>query len=272
MSHGGRQLHREEHPEAAFGMEEAGMSFRYSFDLELCAGEWERLASEDPMWAILTNEGKDVRRWSVDEFFATGEEEIRALLAELASLGLRLPAGRALDFGCGIGRLTQALGKRFEEIHGVDVSETMITLARRHDCLGDKCIYHLNFRPHLGVFDSNSFDFVYSSLVLQHIPPGLALHYVAEFVRVLKPGGLAVFQTISPTPLRRAIPDWCLRALRVLRRRTPVMGMYALPRAAVEKAVTNAGGTIEHVSATRNSDMGWRWVSCRFHVRKSRRR
>jgi hypothetical protein len=39
-----------------------------------------------------------------------------------------------------------------------------------------------------------SFDFIYSDIALQHIPPDQSRAYIAEFLRVLRPGGLAVFQ------------------------------------------------------------------------------
>ena len=42
------------------------------------------------------------------------------------------PAARrsALDFGCGIGRLSQALAEHFDQVYGVDISPKMIELAR----------------------------------------------------------------------------------------------------------------------------------------------
>jgi hypothetical protein len=52
----------------------------------------------------------------------------------------------------------------------------------------------VNARPDLAVLPSLSFDFIYSDIALQHIPPDQSRAYIAEFMRVLKPGGLAVFQ------------------------------------------------------------------------------
>jgi cyclopropane fatty-acyl-phospholipid synthase-like methyltransferase len=49
------------------------------------------------------------RRWTTEEFFATGVTEIAALMAEARGFGLPASRRRALDFGCGLGRLTQAL-------------------------------------------------------------------------------------------------------------------------------------------------------------------
>ncbi len=41
--------------------------------------------------------------------------------------------GKALDFGCGVGRLTQALADYFNEVAGVDVSPTMVNKALEYN-------------------------------------------------------------------------------------------------------------------------------------------
>src|SRR5512147_2288602 len=95
------------------------------------AGEfWEDAAQRDPLWAILSDPTKRGRQWDLGEFFETGRREISLLLYQLRQLGHPPSAGRALDFGCGVGRLTQALAATFAEVVGVDVSPTMIRLAR----------------------------------------------------------------------------------------------------------------------------------------------
>lgn len=70
---------------------------------------WTRLGEKDPFWAILTNPEYKDGNWSVDPFFISGELEIQAILAEIKSLGHSLTTHRVLDFGCGVGRLSQAL-------------------------------------------------------------------------------------------------------------------------------------------------------------------
>jgi len=114
--------------------------------------------------------------------------------------------GRALDFGCGVGRLTQALGAAFERADGVDISETMIDLAREHNQLGDRCAYHVNLASDLALFPDASFDFVFSTIVLQHNPPAAATHYIEEFGRILAPGGIAVFDMTAELA-GRSLPD-----------------------------------------------------------------
>jgi len=155
---------------------------------------YEKLGKDDPLYAALSfHETKD-KRWDPEVFFARGHDEIGAGLEFLSSQGLEPVRGRALDFGCGAGRLTQALCGEFDEVVGVDISSSMIETANRFNRHGEHCSYLVNTTDHLPMLDDMSFDFVYSNITLQHIPPEASTRYVAEFVRLLKPGGVALFQ------------------------------------------------------------------------------
>jgi SAM-dependent methyltransferase len=158
---------------------------------------WERLGRHDPFWAVLTDPDKRGGGWDVSEFFRSGVEEIDSALARASALGVLVARRRALDFGCGAGRLTQALAPHFARCDGVDISASMLRLAREHNRYPDRCTYHLNAAPDLALFEDESFDFVYSTLVLQHMEPRYSTHYMRELVRVLAPGGLLVFQLPS---------------------------------------------------------------------------
>jgi SAM-dependent methyltransferase len=76
----------------------------------------------------------------------------------------------------------------------------MIAEANKYNRQGDRCRYVLNDRSNLAVFPDNSFDFIYSSIVLQHMRPEYSKAYMREMVRVLSPGGVVVFQL--PAKLR----------------------------------------------------------------------
>jgi SAM-dependent methyltransferase len=158
---------------------------------------WDRFGRSDPFWAVLTDPGKRGGRWSQQEFFESGAQEVAAVLQRAAALGLDVPRDRALDFGCGAGRLTQALADHFASADGVDVAPSMVRLARRLNRHGARCRYHLNHAADLALFRDACFSFVYSVLVLQHMEPALAAGYAREFLRVLAPGGLLVFQVPS---------------------------------------------------------------------------
>jgi SAM-dependent methyltransferase len=161
---------------------------------------WDNLGKWDPLWAILTQEDKINRGWKPEEFFKTGEDEIAEVLRQVDRLIPGLSRRKALDFGCGVGRLTQALGRHFEECHGVDIAPSMIKLARKHNRWGKRCQYYVNDRDDLRIFRDNTFDFIYSNFVLQHMKPDYSKAYLREFLRVLAPGGLIVFQLTSERP------------------------------------------------------------------------
>jgi SAM-dependent methyltransferase len=105
-------------------------------DLRKLERVWHNLGRQDPFWAALTDTDKQHGGWSRDEFFETGSAEIDATSRPPAATDGRSDAG-ALDFGCGAGRLTQALAARFDRVDGVDISRSMIAReagqsARRH--------------------------------------------------------------------------------------------------------------------------------------------
>jgi SAM-dependent methyltransferase len=177
---------------------------------------WDEFGKRDAFWAILNHADKKNGRWRREEFFETGREEIEQVLAGAA---VRLPGARrgvALDFGCGVGRLTQALCRHFSRCHGVDIAASMIELARQYNQFGDRCRYHVNTRNDLRLFGNDTFDFIYTSLVLQHMSPAHARRYMEEFLRVLAPGGLLVFQIpseVAITPLPASGYRACIHVL-----------------------------------------------------------
>src|ERR1700741_1477973 len=122
---------------------------------------WQSLGTDDPLWAILSDPRAKGGKWSVDEFLRTGQIEIELVFSWLGEQGLTaISYGRALDFGCGAGRLTQALAKRFDRCTGVDVAASMLEAARKLDPPRN-CEFVLNERSDLRVFPDQSFDFIY---------------------------------------------------------------------------------------------------------------
>lgn len=218
-------------------------------------GVFEELGREDPMYAALSRNDYRGNRWDPEAFFATGRTEIADVLSYVSGLGLRLKLERALDFGCAVGRLTQALADHFREVVGVDIAASMVERAREYNRYGGRVTYLASAAPDLALFDSASFDFIYSNKVLQHIPPEHQLGYMSEFVRVLRPGGIAVFQTrngpvIQPRTLRgllyRLNRTYFRRFAQRVRGR-PAYEMHYVARSRVQEAIDAAGGRIVDV-------------------------
>src|SRR5580658_866310 len=154
--------------------------------------DWNARAREDARYYVAfgSRESDDAA------FFATATEVINRLEWELRRVSLAERGDwRALEIGCGPGRLMRPMSRHFVEIHGVDVSDEMIALAREK--LGDiaHAHAHVSDGSTLAAFGDELFDFVYSYAVFQHIPSrDVVFAYLREARRALKTGGLAVFQ------------------------------------------------------------------------------
>jgi ubiquinone/menaquinone biosynthesis C-methylase UbiE len=158
---------------------------------------WNRFGETDPLWAIISQHDKSRNRWQIDEFLRTGEADVAGVMENIRSLVINLRLSRALDFGCGVGRLTQALANHFEEVCGVDIAPSMIRLAKSYNRHGEKCRFYVNDRADLRLFDGATFDFIYSLITLQHMEPQYAKAYLREFLRLLGRQGVLVFQMPS---------------------------------------------------------------------------
>jgi SAM-dependent methyltransferase len=174
---------------------------------------WERFAREDPLHYI---DPAVSRGMSIEQFVASGEPLVAAALEWAAPL----PGHeRALEIGCGVGRFTAALARRFERVDAVDVSPTMIALAGRLG-LPANAHLHVGTGQDLAGLPDGAFDLAFSHLVFQHIADRSAIaSYLRELARTLAPGGIAVLQfdtrprSAAATALH-ALPDPLLPRLR----------------------------------------------------------
>ncbi len=206
---------------------------------------WDYLAHKDPLWAILSEPSKKNNRWQIDEFLAHGSNEICNTLRFLTRIGATpVDFESALDFGCGVGRLTRPLANHFTQVVGVDASPTMLSQARELHSATSNIEFVLNETPDLRRFADDSVSFLYSALVLQHITYPESLGYVREFLRIVKPGGIVFFQT--PTLDRTPLPIKIVRAgvRRTMRRlRVPFERFYihmnAIPFAELSRAASD---------------------------------
>jgi len=235
--------------------------------------DWDAFGRSDPFWAILTLPEKRANPWQAQEFFETGLREIEELMRYIGSLGGSLHRRKALDFGCGVGRLTQALAGHFTEVHGVDVAPSMIELAEKYNRQGTGCRYHLNDVPSLRLFPDDTFDLIYSNITLQHIDPKDTRQYLKEFVRVLAPRGLAIFQlpsrAASPAKqfVKRTLAVTILRLCRTVGYlRRPIIVMHSLKQEEVRRLIDESGGRIIDIQDYQSAGEGW--FSHRYCVTK----
>jgi SAM-dependent methyltransferase len=162
------------------------------------AAEWEDLARREPHFSVLTDAGNDV---PTATFFDTGEADISALLATIASLLPRAaPLTSVLDFGCGAGRLTLPLARRAARVVACDLSPTMLLHARQNAERAG--LHNISFMlsGELPQLAPASFDFVCSLLVLQYVPVADGYTLIARLVGLLAPGGLAALHLTVQRP------------------------------------------------------------------------
>ena len=235
---------------------------------------WDTLGSTDPLWAILTDPSKAGNRWEAGEFFSTGVAEIQEMMRWLEAIYPLPSRRRALDFGCGVGRLTQPLAGFFDEAVGVDVAPSMIRLANKYNRYPDRCRYVLNEAEHLRCFEDATFDLIYSGLTLQHMQPRYTRGYLAEFARILRPGGALVFQLPSERS-RKGLTVIAGRIIyylyvnvyrRFIRRGDALMLMFGLPREEVLRLLLGKG--CEPLVVEPDASAGPEWVGYRYFVFK----
>lgn len=160
------------------------------------AADWEELARREPYFPVHTHEG----RLASDEFFATGEADVAALLdAITAVLGREIALTSVLDFGSGAGRLTLPLARRARHVVACDVAPTMLVHARRNAEHAGLHNVELVSTAELPQLQPASFDFIVSLLVLQYIAPSAGCALIRSMTALLAPGGVAALHV----PLER---------------------------------------------------------------------
>jgi SAM-dependent methyltransferase len=161
--------------------------------------DWEVLARTEPYFAVLTEKrylGAQLPDHQA-EFWRSGHDFI-AELAHLCQthLGCALAPHRALDFGCGVGRILLPLAQRSYSAVGVDISPTMLSLAQA-SCQRAG-LSNVSFSHSIPSHDA--FDLVVSVIVFQHIPVKTGLAILDGMLGVLSPGGLIALHFLFARP------------------------------------------------------------------------
>jgi SAM-dependent methyltransferase len=162
---------------------------------------WDDRAREDPFHFVDTRQ--TYKQTDEGRFWSEGARDLDTFLGVL---GLVVePGHRVLDMGCGVGRLTRVLAVRAAAVTALDVSAEMLAQAKGLNASLTNVDWVLGDGSSLTGVDDASHDLVVSHVVLQHIPdPQIQLGYVAEFGRVLRPGGVAAFGLSTDPGLHRA--------------------------------------------------------------------
>lgn len=143
--------------------------------------DWRELGATQPFWGVLTHPDyrtENLTPEALAAFYDSGVAYIDDIAARLQqATGLR-PLGRALDFGCGAGRLAEAMAAHAQTT-GYDISPGMLAKAREQ---GGKASY-------VETLPDGPFDWINSFIVFQHIAPERGLALMETLLARLAPGG-----------------------------------------------------------------------------------
>src|ERR1700682_1659970 len=170
---------------------------------------WDERARQNAAWYVDTS--VDYENPDMERFFETGRVIVSEAL-DNAPVPLPPERGLAVEIGSGLGRICLALADRFDRVVGVDISQEMLDRAR--GLVTDPRIeFRLGDGVSLRPLADGSADLVLSFTVFQHIPDvDVIQSYLAEAGRILKPGGLLVFQWNSTPGAWRSSIRWCVLA------------------------------------------------------------
>lgn len=208
---------------------------------ERVAETWEELGRERPHWSVMSND--EFLPEHIDQteaqFHASGKADLDRLVATIERCGRRAEEfPTVLEFGCGLGRITNHLAERFERVLARDISQPHLDLAARHSTAqghGETISYGLARMPDFGM--DQPFDLWFSVIVLQHNPPPIMAQILARVFAMLRPGGLAVFQLPTYAARYRFALDTYLAS----ERHANAFEMHCLPQSAVFALAADAG-------------------------------
>lgn len=168
---------------------------------KLCAktaAQWHHLGETEPYWSVITQENylQSYIQQSREMFYETGEQEAKVLDSALErhSIEPRL-SGRCVELGCGVGRVTSALARRYSEVIAIDISAPHLRLAEEE--LQKQGINNVTYKQLTALEQTLGYgpiDLFYSKIVLQHNPPPVMAVLLKNLLAALSPGGIGFFQ------------------------------------------------------------------------------
>ncbi|MCR0985229.1 class I SAM-dependent methyltransferase [Roseomonas populi] len=237
--------------------------------MEKTAAYWTAIGVQAPHWSVLTSEIYRPERieGTKEHFYNTGRDDLNLIRACLRRARVPLDSvGTVLEYGCGVGRVTLHLARKFPRVIACDISRPHLDLAAAHLTeVGAPAAQYEHLGPDRLHPDVRC-DLWFSRIVLQHNPPPVIAAILQRAFASLNPGGTAVFQV----PTYRV--DYAFRTEEYLA--GPLgqhMEMHVLPQPAIF-ALADAGGCrpVEVREDTRvvSGDVD-KWLSNLFVFRKA---
>ncbi len=160
---------------------------------------WREWGRRDPYYGVLSDQRfrRDNLADNIASFHESGIVHWAMIRANLERLYSVQAPGTVVDFGCGVGRILQAIAKEASCAIGIDVSEDMLAEARRN-CPNAILIASDDTLSRL----AGPVDLVHSFIVLQHIPVPRGMNFMRILLDKLAPGGTSAFHITLRRPQR----------------------------------------------------------------------
>ncbi len=205
--------------------------------------DWRELGASQPYWGVLTHPDyrtENLTPANLEAFYASGGDYVTDIVRRLKVATGKPPGGRALDFGCGAGRLTEAMAAHAKTVTGFDISPGMLAQARKRQ----------GRATYVDALPDGPFDWINSFIVFQHIPPARGLTLLEDLLARLASGGLISLQLtlwreahLQPKPPTgwRKLARPLIHRWRLARLKPGAIHMYDYDLSAVVRLINRAG-------------------------------
>ena len=156
--------------------------------------DWELIARTEPMWGVLSTDrflAKNLTPETRQEFFDSGVAHAKKMLERAEALLGPIAKGTAIDFGCGVGRMTIPLSRSFREVIGIDASPSMLRLTEENCARQGVSNARTIASADVSSLPPQSVDFINSLIVFQHIPEPEGQAIFRSLLSTLRVGGAA---------------------------------------------------------------------------------
>lgn len=163
--------------------------------------DWAQIATHEPYFGVLTDPAfltSNLTEEALARFWASGLPDIQWQLDILRAHYGAFEPDVALDFGCGVGRLTRVMATIANTVHGIDVAPAMLDIARQG---APANVSYASEIPDVEL------DWINSLIVFQHIHPRRGAQIISELVARLRPGGAITLHVTIGRDVSACLPQ-----------------------------------------------------------------